>query len=141
MNRIKRGISALPAWILTIVVSLGILWLTLAPRPLGEVEIEAPFQNADKVCHGIMFAVLTLVASVDCARGRSFRKLPWYECLFIALLASLSGVVIEYAQREMELGRSFDYYDMLADAIGAYSVALAWITAESFRHDNTPDTL
>lgn len=133
MKRIRKIMEMVPAWLLTAVVLAGILWATLAPDPFGHREVEPPFPNADKVVHAVMFGILTFTALVDWARGRSFRCVKWYECLLMALVATLIGVVIEYAQRVMDLGRSFDYMDMAADAAGAFAVAGMWIAAEHVR--------
>lgn len=119
----------MPAWIITAVVLLVILWLTLAPKPLGEEEIPL-FPGADKVAHGLMFAGLTFAALIDWKRGRDFRTVRWPVCLSAAVAASCIGVVIEFAQRAMNMGRSFDCMDMVADAAGAFAVAAVWILAE-----------
>ncbi len=125
----KRHLQALPAWILTIVTILVILWLTLAPKPLGDEDLPL-FPGADKLAHGLMFGFLTFVVLLDWARGRDFRCVHTPVIFTTATLSTLLGVGIEYAQRAMELGRSFDVMDIVADAAGAFLVAVTWFAFE-----------
>lgn len=133
MKAIKHHLNRLPAWILTILTVMAILWLTLSPDPLPHEEPILLFPGADKVVHGLMFGFLTFVALVDWARGRDFRRVRWYVCLVMAVLATLFGIAIEFAQRGMGLGRGFEVLDMLADGIGAFTVAIVWIIVEHIR--------
>ena len=126
MKSLKHGLRLLPAWILTGITTLGILWLTLAPKPLGNEEIEL-FPGADKVAHALMFGFLTLTVLVDLARGRSFAKVKPWETLLSAVIVTLFGALIEVLQRAMALGRTFDWFDILADGTGAFLVAIIWI--------------
>lgn len=133
MKAIKHHLNRLPAWILTVITVLVILWLTLAPDPLPEDEPILLFPGADKLAHGLMFGFLTFVALVDWARGRDFRRVHWPVCLMMAVLSTLLGIAIEFAQRGMGLGRGFETLDMVADGTGAFAVAAAWIIAEHVR--------
>ena len=36
----------------------------------------------------------------------------------MAIVSALFGVAMEYVQKYIATGRDFDYYDMIADAIG-----------------------
>lgn len=113
--------------------TLGIiLWLTLSPNPLGREEIPL-FPGSDKICHGLMFGFLTFVILVDWARGRDFESVSWKVCLAAALFSTVVGVGIEYLQRTMDVGRSFETGDMIADAVGSFALATAWIVAEQCR--------
>lgn len=131
--RIKRQLQRLPAWILTVITLAAVLWLTLAPHPLGEQEPPPLFPGADKVVHAIMFGGLTFVALVDWARGRDFRSVRWPVYILMAALSSLLGIAIEFIQRSMGMGRSYDPMDMLADITGSFLVAVVWICAEACR--------
>lgn len=128
----KRTLEIIPAWVLTGVTLVVILILTLMPAPPDAPHIEL-FPGADKVVHGVMFGALTLVALIDWARGRPLRSVRWPICVIMASLSSLVGVAVEYLQEAMALGRSFDTGDILADATGAFLVALIWTAAEKWR--------
>ena len=122
----------LPAWIMSEITLVIILWLTLAPDPLGKEEIPI-FPGADKIVHGLMFGFLTFVILLDWARGRDFASVRGPVCLAAALFSTAVGTGIEFLQRSMHMGRSFEIWDMVADAIGSFTVGSAWIVAEHCR--------
>lgn len=132
MKRIKHHLGLLPAWILTIITGLIILWLTLAPHPLGDSEIHL-FPGADKVVHALMFGFLTFMGLVDLTRGRDFSKIPPGTVLLISGLSTLLGVIIEFIQKSMNMGRSYDPRDIIADAIGSFIVGFCWIWMENIK--------
>lgn len=119
MTRLKKAISQLPAWIFTLITLLAILWLTLAPKPLGE-EPPSLFPGADKVVHAIMFGGLTLMLLLDRQRKRGWNRASTSYYLICATLSSILGIIIEYLQDKMGLGRGFDSMDMVADIAGSY---------------------
>lgn len=125
MNRVQRIIENLPPWLLTAVTAAVILWLTLAPRPLGDIKPEL-FPGADKVVHAIMFGGLLFMIYVDKARSEAWRSLHAVFIVAAMLAVILFGAVIELIQGSMNIGRSFDTYDILADAAGAVLVAVIW---------------
>lgn len=133
----KRHLKALPGWILTVITIGVILWLTLSPDPVDTKDLPL-FPGADKIVHGLMFGFLTFVALLDWTRGRDFRSVSPKVIFITATLSTLLGILIEYAQRGMALGRSYDELDMLADAIGAFSVAGGWYIAEKIRKRRMP---
>ncbi|MDE7114969.1 MAG: VanZ family protein, partial [Muribaculaceae bacterium] len=110
-----------------------ILWLTLVPRPLGDMKPEL-FPGADKVVHAIMFGGLALMILTDCSRSRGWHRLSLLSVITAAAVSTLFGIVIELLQREMDLGRSYDFYDILADAAGAVTAALLWYLFTRFPH-------
>lgn len=136
MDRLRTHLKALPGWILTVLTLAAILWLTLAPHPLGEQEPPQLFEGEDKVVHALMFGFLTFVALVDWARGRDFDKVRWPVCLITAAISTAIGIAVEYAQRAMAMGRGFDIFDMVADGTGAFAVAIIWIVADCLRDRN-----
>ena len=71
MDKARRIIEKLPSWLLTAVTVAAILWLTLVPRPLGDMKPEL-FPGADKVVHAIMFGGLALMILTDCSRSRGY---------------------------------------------------------------------
>lgn len=122
----------MPAWIMSVITLVIILWLTLAPNPLGREEIPV-FPGADKIVHGLMFGFLTFVILLDWTRGRDFASVRWPVCLVAALFSTALGTGIEFLQRSMHLGRSFETYDIVADTVGSFTVGAAWIVAENCR--------
>ena len=106
-----------PAWIVTSIVLVAILWLTLARTPLPETDMPS-IPGADKVVHAIMFGGLTLVMCWDWDVSRS-RALRRWQASVCALASITIGGAIEIAQGAMGCGRSADIMDFAADAAGA----------------------
>jgi len=99
---------------------LLLIYLSLTPQPP-----EIPIEQGDKFGHAFAYAMLTYCcAQVLPAAPQRLR-------LAGALLTL--GIAIEYVQGWTGW-RTFDYYDMLADAIG---IALGWLIASP----RTPDLL
>lgn len=119
MERIRRSLSKLPAWLFSIVVMLAILWLTLAPEPLGD-EMPPMFPGADKIAHAIMFGGLSVVMMLDWQRKHAWEKVGAPLAVLCAFISSCLGALIEVAQSAMEMGRGFEYGDIIADTIGAF---------------------
>lgn len=125
MNKVKRLIRDLPPWLFTIVTALLILWLTLVPRPLGDLNPPL-FPGADKIVHAIMFGALTGSLIIDKERCRGWKRCSLAYIVFAVCVGALSGIVIEYVQDAMHLGRSFDELDMLADCVGSVLTGVLW---------------
>ncbi len=119
-----RWMLRLPPWILTAVCSVAIAWLTLAPRPIGDVEVPL-FPGADKLVHGIMFGGLALCILLDrMRRGHRWHPFSWRQWLMAAAIASLAGLGVECCQLAMGYGRSFEWADWGADTVGAFLLPL-----------------
>lgn len=134
----KRALSKWPPWILTIVVSLAIIYLTLVPQPLGD---DAPrlFPGADKVVHALMFGGLTFVILLDRQRRHStlqhccdWKPLCPAFVWTVAADSALAGIVIECLQYYMGLGRGFEMTDILADTIGSFVFARLWLLLQHY---------
>lgn len=125
MDKLKKILSGFPGWIFTLVTGLVILWLTLAPDPLGD---DAPtlFPGADKIVHGLMFGFLTVMVLLDKERKTDWRKVPDRFIWLTALFTSVFGIGIEFIQRSMDMGRGFEVADMIADCIGVALCAFSW---------------
>lgn len=121
-----------PAWVFTGIVLAIILWLTLAPHPLGDEEIPL-FPGADKLIHAIMFGTLSAVLLFDWSRAHLWKAVPWSLSIIFSLLAAATGIAIEFAQNAMGLGRSLEVWDMIADTLGAIVAMLLWKWAEATR--------
>lgn len=118
-------IRGLPAWTLSIVCLLAILYLTLWPDPLQGTHIEL-FEGADKVVHGIMMMGMILCMGLDALRKKAAHRLddsvraPKGLLFVYFLIVSLFGGAIELLQGAMGMGRGEDMMDFLADVAGAF---------------------
>lgn len=115
----------MPPWLLTALCGAAILWLTLAPRPLGDLEPPL-FPGADKLVHAIMFGGLTAMMLLDRTRRNGWHPVRVATTVAYAGAASGLGVAIEFVQRAMGMGRGYDALDMAADTAGAFIVAVLW---------------
>lgn len=107
-------------WWLTIIVTAAILWLTLAPHPVGDNEIEL-FPGADKIIHAIMMGGLAFTALFDFARNgtwRNIRKITPAIAITVAFTCIIFSCIDEWGQGVMNLGRSSDPFDLIADIAG-----------------------
>lgn len=126
-------LDRIPRFLTSAVVTAGVLYLTLAPRPFGSVRIPL-FEGADKVVHFMMFFAMAFAYHFDFRRGKKpvdeARLRGW---IFVSL--SAFGGLIELAQWKMRMGRSGDWYDLLADIAGAvYGIILAWLISAKNKH-------
>lgn len=126
-------LDRIPRFLTSAVVTAGVLYLTLAPRPFGSVRIPL-FGGADKVVHFMMFFAMAFAYHFDFRRGKKpvdeARLMGW---IFVSL--SAFGGLIELAQWKMRMGRSGDWYDLLADIAGAvYGIILAWLISAKNKH-------
>lgn len=112
-------------WWPTILIVLVILWLTLAPQPLPENDIEL-FPGADKIVHALMMGGLTAVALYDFSRSGEWRigKVRHHIIIWVGIAAIVFSAIDEWAQGAMGLGRSSDYNDLIADTIGIITVCV-----------------
>lgn len=126
-------LDRIPRFLTSAVVTAGVLYLTLAPRPFGSVRIPL-FEGADKVVHFMMFFAMAFAYHFDFRRGKKpvdeARLMGW---IFVSL--SAFGGLIELAQWKMRMGRSGDWCDLLADIAGAvYGIILAWLISAKNKH-------
>ena len=126
-------LDKIPRFLTSAVVTAGVLYLTLAPRPFGSVRIPL-FEGADKVVHCMMFFAMAFAYHFDFRRGKKpvdeARLMGW---IFVSL--SAFGGLIELAQWKMRMGRSGDWYDLLADIAGTvYGIILAWLISAKNKH-------
>lgn len=119
-----KFLTGLPSWLLTALCLAAILWLTLAPRPLGETEIPL-FPGADKVAHFLMFGGFVFCIVLDWVRKHSWARVP----SGVAVAAVVAGIglagLTEVLQLTMHLGRSFEAADIVADISGALVSGIA----------------
>jgi hypothetical protein len=114
-----KFISFLPALIWLLVT------LILLVMPGSDVPT-FPFLDLiyfDKWVHIGIFAVLTFLWSFPFLKSNVHIQKAF---LLIAIASIGYGVLMEYVQRYFAVGRDFDVFDMLADAVGSM-VALFWL--------------
>lgn len=125
MQRLREIVGKVPTGLLTIATLALILWLTLAPHPTGDLKLPL-FPGADKIVHMVMFGFLTLMALLESMKHRGWNVLSLPFIGVISILAALAGTGIEFVQRAMGLGRSFEILDILADSAGALAAGGLW---------------
>jgi len=116
---VKRLINNCPAGLFTAIVVVAILYLTLMPRPLPDMDLPL-FPGADKLVHAIMMGGMMLCIGLDMARGLQHPEAVPKSKLMVAFIVTAAfGGAIELIQGAMKMGRGEDIYDFLADVIGA----------------------
>lgn len=129
MNKIKVFLTKMPGWILTILTVLLILWLTLAPDPLGDDSPQL-FPGADKIVHTLMFGFLTVVILLDRERKTEWHPVGKSFAITAGMVSAIFGIAIEFAQRAMDMGRGFEVADMIADCTGAFICTFLWLLSQ-----------
>ena len=126
MDRIRVFLRRLPPMTLSLLTAGAILWLTLAPKPLGE-EPPRLFEGADKIAHAIMFGGLAMMMLLDWQRRNGWLPVTFPRAFLVALISSAFGGIIEISQAEMGLGRGFEWGDIVADTLGAFIFSGCWM--------------
>lgn len=126
MNKAQRYLSRVPGGLLSLATTVLILWLTLSPDPIGGIDIPL-FKGADKVIHALMFGFLTCMILLDRQRRRGWKHMGWGAVAISATLSSALGIGIEFAQDTMQLGRSKEISDMIADCAGSILAGVAYM--------------
>lgn len=104
-----------PIGLLPSIVLILILIATLMPS--SDLPDGPEIPNIDKAVHFILFGLLSALFLVDW--GRILRGITPSMIVVSAIFATILGALIELAQQIMELGRSADLIDLVADALGA----------------------
>ena len=113
----------LPKWTLTTLAAAAILWLTLAPHPLPEIDMPL-FPHADKVVHALMMGGLLWAWALDIMRLHRAWIRPPRRLILATIAVILFGGAIELAQLVMHAGRGAEWPDFAADAAGAIAAML-----------------
>lgn len=119
-------LSKIPFGLSTLAVVGLILYATLDPDPLPDTRILL-FKGADKVIHALMFFALSMALSFDFCKKRRSSYNPINVAIIIGFISASCGILIEFAQDAMGLGRSAELYDAIADAVGAFIGSFLWI--------------
>lgn len=126
----------IPLGLSSLLIIAVVCYLTLDPKPFGDEEIPL-FPGADKVAHFLMFGALAGALSLDLWRrgwngpGLNPGALPSSDapssypspslakCILCFIVSSVAGGIIELLQQQMQLGRSAELSDLVADSLGA----------------------
>lgn len=130
IERLKHMARYVPAWLPSILILVAVLWLTLAPHPVGDMDVPL-FEGADKVVHAAMFMVLTFAVLFDLMRTRGWQQVSLPVISVVVFAAGLLGILTECLQNVMGTGRSMEILDMGADFIGAVFGGVIWIIYQS----------
>ena len=82
----------------------------LPPQDLPHIEL---FYGADKLIHLSMYLVFSMLACWSLKAEENTVRILW-----IILITAGWGIFMEFMQLEMHAGRSFSWYDEMANAIG-----------------------
>lgn len=91
----------------------------LPPQDLPKVEL---FRGADKVIHLGMYLVFSLLGCWA-LKTENNRTAIW----FILFITIGWGLLMEFIQLEMRMGRSFSWFDALANTTGALTGILVYV--------------
>lgn len=102
-------------------------------------SIRFPIQ-LDKVAHFSIFFILCWFSRRAFDFQESIRWLKKQALLWAFIFSCIYGYFDEFHQRFVP-GRTYDYYDMLADAIGALSFVLLFKLTERWRNQRREKAL
>lgn len=113
----RKIIHKSPAWLYTVIVALAIIYLTLVPKPLPDIQVPL-WEHTDKVVHALMFGGFVAACCLDYMRKKQISHISKRIMLTIIIIATAFGSIIEILQNAMGLGRSGDHFDLIADFAG-----------------------
>ncbi len=120
-----KFIFSFPQWsrVLISLIYLGII-AGLSLMPADDVPDVQLFAGFDKLVHACMYFGLTILA---CWTLHSEEK--QIRILYIVLFSVSWGLLMEFSQLEMLMGRAFEWTDELANSVGTLLGAgvYAWI--------------
>lgn len=99
---------------LSLLVIAAILFLSLFNPPKTKLD---PITGIDKVVHVCMYLGLEMIIWIEYLRHHE--NLNWVKILIFGIIAPIAlGGLMEIAQMELTKGRSGEWADLLADALG-----------------------
>lgn len=106
-------------YVLTVVYCAGLFWLSSQSQPLEPIDLP----DLDKVAHFILYGGLAAIVSVGLRRSPDATP-PVVQFFVPAAFAITYGLTDELHQYFVP-DRSFDPFDLIADAFGALTVQAA----------------
>lgn len=128
----RKIILATPYGVFTVLTLALIAYLSLADDPFSSSHLLA-FKGADKVVHCLLYFFATIVVILDFAKWRLPHHVKKEKMLAFASFMIVYGALMEVGQLAMQGGRSFDLWDILANAVGvtlAMVVLIYWLMHE-----------
>ncbi|OFX59041.1 MAG: hypothetical protein A2066_19785 [Bacteroidetes bacterium GWB2_41_8] len=104
----------------------------LPPQDLPKVQL---FKGADKVIHLVMYLIFSVLSCWTLKTEDS-----WYAIWLIIPVTVGWGMLMEYIQLEMRLGRSFSWSDILANTIGVLIGIIIYLSAMLYHQKRHPLT-
>ena len=111
----KRKYVFVILWLLVIII------LSLMPKSSIGIERVKLFKNADKIVHFFMYFILTVLLVLAFKKGKVCKP---FCLLIISFFAVSLGVLMEFLQKYLDIGRSFDTFDILANTTGVIFVII-----------------
>lgn len=133
-GKFRKLLDKIPTWTLSGLTIILILWLTLVPHPTGDLDLPL-FPGFDKIAHGIMFGFLSFVVLLEWMKKRGWQPISMAGLALVPFGSALFGILIEWLQHLMGLGRTLEIYDMLADAAGAMIGGALWAVIQNSIRD------
>ena len=114
---------------LSLLVIAAILFLSLFNPPKTKLD---PIEGIDKIVHVCMYGGLELVIWFEYLRHHD--NLNWVKILLFGIIAPIAlGGIMEIAQMKLTQGRSGEWADLIADAIGVLTGAtIGFFAIQSF---------
>jgi VanZ family protein len=114
-KRNKRG------FLLTILFAIIIMFLSLVPPDIGGGAPSFYFPGMDKIIHGMMYGIFTMLALYEFFKYRRLNFLPF---LLIMLAVFFYSILMEIMQYYLIESRSGEVNDVLANLAGILFGAL-----------------
>lgn len=115
-GRLTSLLLRMPPWLLSAVALALLLLLTLIPA--SDVPRGPDLPGLDKIIHFLMFGLTATALAIDMAR--QLKRISVGRLIAIALCVSLLGAMIEWFQEIMQMGRSAETADLVADIAGSF---------------------
>lgn len=91
----------------------------LPPQDLPQVQL---FPGADKVVHLMMYFIFSLLFCWALKIEKNYSR------LFLIFTVTIGwGMLMEFIQLSMHVGRSFSWYDILANSLGVMTGVLIYV--------------
>jgi VanZ family protein len=109
----------------------GIVALSLLPpQDLPKVQL---FKGADKVIHLMMYLIFSILT---CWTLKTEKH--WYAIWLIIPVTIGWGILMEYIQLEMKMGRSFSWSDVMANTLGVLIGIIIYLSAMMYYQRKHP---
>lgn len=99
-------------------IGLCVVILCLSTINLGTVSEVVRLQNSDKIGHLLMYAALSFTAYYECLRDTIFRPECKYFSVYVFLVLTSFGGMIEVLQGAVFTPRTAELMDWIADIFG-----------------------